>query len=220
MNFEVIVTCAVTGAGDTVGRHPGVPVTPEQIAQAAIDAAKAGVKRGDFNTAKKPAAAAPMKVAKADTAGVGGPIVSMTPRRDTGGGDVPQPVVTFRPLGASAPQPTQGTGVSSDQVLEFLQFVEGQKNQTVSQLLDKVLRKSRLMTGAEAGTIFIARHRGRSHWLEPASIQNDAVRVKRADFIVPTGLGRAVTYRHLDSIVRAIRMGWVPPRRHPSAMIV
>ena len=42
MNFEVIVTCAVTGAGDTVGKHPGVPVTPEQIAQAAIDAAKAG----------------------------------------------------------------------------------------------------------------------------------------------------------------------------------
>ncbi|MFO0997020.1 MAG: 3-keto-5-aminohexanoate cleavage protein [Alphaproteobacteria bacterium] len=42
MNFEVTVTCAVTGAGDTVGRHPGVPVTPEQIATAAIEAAKAG----------------------------------------------------------------------------------------------------------------------------------------------------------------------------------
>ena len=42
MNFEVIVTCAVTGAGDTVGRHPGVPVTPEEIATAAIEAAKAG----------------------------------------------------------------------------------------------------------------------------------------------------------------------------------
>ena len=42
MNYEVIVTCAVTGAGDTLGRHPGVPVTPEQIATAAIDAAKAG----------------------------------------------------------------------------------------------------------------------------------------------------------------------------------
>ena len=42
MNYEVIVTCAVTGAGDTLGRHPGVPVTPEQIADAAIDAAKAG----------------------------------------------------------------------------------------------------------------------------------------------------------------------------------
>lgn len=42
MNAEVIVTCAVTGAGDTVGRHPGVPVTPEQIAAAAVEAAQAG----------------------------------------------------------------------------------------------------------------------------------------------------------------------------------
>ncbi len=42
MNREVIVTCAVTGAGDTVDRHPAIPVTPEQIAGAAIEAAKAG----------------------------------------------------------------------------------------------------------------------------------------------------------------------------------
>jgi uncharacterized protein (DUF849 family) len=42
MNEEVIVTCAVTGAGDTVGRHPAIPVTPEQIAAAAIEVAKAG----------------------------------------------------------------------------------------------------------------------------------------------------------------------------------
>ncbi len=42
MNFDVVLTCAVTGAGDTVGKHPGVPVTPEQIANAAIEAAKAG----------------------------------------------------------------------------------------------------------------------------------------------------------------------------------
>jgi len=42
MNYEVIVTCAVTGAGDTTGRHPGVPVTPKAIADAAIEAAKAG----------------------------------------------------------------------------------------------------------------------------------------------------------------------------------
>ena len=42
MNFEVVITCAVTGAGDTVGKHPAIPVTPEQIAAAAIDAAKAG----------------------------------------------------------------------------------------------------------------------------------------------------------------------------------
>ncbi|WP_146618755.1 3-keto-5-aminohexanoate cleavage protein, partial [Rhodoplanes elegans] len=38
----VIVTCALTGGGDTVGKNPAVPVTPEQIATSALDAAKAG----------------------------------------------------------------------------------------------------------------------------------------------------------------------------------
>jgi 3-dehydrocarnitine:acetyl-CoA trimethylamine transferase len=42
MNHEVIVTCAVTGAADTVGKHPAIPVTPKQIADAAIEAAGAG----------------------------------------------------------------------------------------------------------------------------------------------------------------------------------
>jgi uncharacterized protein (DUF849 family) len=42
MNHDVIVTCAVTGAGDTVGKHPAIPVSPKQIADAAIEAAKAG----------------------------------------------------------------------------------------------------------------------------------------------------------------------------------
>lgn len=42
MNSEVIITCAVTGAGDTTGRSDKVPVTPEQIADAAIKAARAG----------------------------------------------------------------------------------------------------------------------------------------------------------------------------------
>ena len=42
MNRNVIISCAVTGAGDTTGKHPGMPITPEQIAQAAIEAARAG----------------------------------------------------------------------------------------------------------------------------------------------------------------------------------
>ena len=42
MNTDVIITCAVTGAGDTTGKSDKVPVTPEQIANAAIEAAKAG----------------------------------------------------------------------------------------------------------------------------------------------------------------------------------
>ncbi|EPJ95573.1 3-keto-5-aminohexanoate cleavage protein [Pseudomonas psychrophila] len=42
MNHDVIITCALTGAGDTSGRSPLVPVTPKQIAEAAVEAAKAG----------------------------------------------------------------------------------------------------------------------------------------------------------------------------------
>lgn len=42
MNYEVSITCAVTGAGSTFDKHPGIPVTPEEIATSAIKAAKAG----------------------------------------------------------------------------------------------------------------------------------------------------------------------------------
>ena len=42
MIYDVIVSCAVTGAGDTVGKSPHIPVTPEEVANAAIEAAKAG----------------------------------------------------------------------------------------------------------------------------------------------------------------------------------
>ncbi|GHE21115.1 3-keto-5-aminohexanoate cleavage protein [Halomonas urumqiensis] len=42
MNRNVILTCAVTGAGDTAGKNPNVPVTPRQIADDCIAAAKAG----------------------------------------------------------------------------------------------------------------------------------------------------------------------------------
>ena len=42
MNHDVIITCALTGAGDTVAKSHLVPVTPKQIAESAIEAAKAG----------------------------------------------------------------------------------------------------------------------------------------------------------------------------------
>lgn len=42
MNKDVFITCAVTGGGGTQDRSPHVPRTPEQIAAAAIEAAKAG----------------------------------------------------------------------------------------------------------------------------------------------------------------------------------
>jgi uncharacterized protein (DUF849 family) len=42
MQRKVMISCAVTGSADTPGKNPAVPVTPSQIAQSAIDAAKAG----------------------------------------------------------------------------------------------------------------------------------------------------------------------------------
>jgi uncharacterized protein (DUF849 family) len=42
MARSVIVSCAITGGGDTVGKHPAIPVTPAQIAQSSIEAAGAG----------------------------------------------------------------------------------------------------------------------------------------------------------------------------------
>jgi uncharacterized protein (DUF849 family) len=42
MQRKVMIACALTGAADTAKKSPAVPVTPEEIAQSGIDAAKAG----------------------------------------------------------------------------------------------------------------------------------------------------------------------------------
>jgi uncharacterized protein (DUF849 family) len=42
MNTEAFITCALTGAGDTTARSPHVPVGPDEIAAAGIEAARAG----------------------------------------------------------------------------------------------------------------------------------------------------------------------------------
>jgi uncharacterized protein (DUF849 family) len=42
MNQEVFITCAVTGSGATQDKSPHVPRSPEQIANSALDAARAG----------------------------------------------------------------------------------------------------------------------------------------------------------------------------------
>ena len=42
MNHDVFITCAVTGSGSTQDRSPHVPRSPEQIADSAIKAARAG----------------------------------------------------------------------------------------------------------------------------------------------------------------------------------
>ena len=42
MSRKTVITCALTGSFDTPSKNPAVPVTPEQIADSALDAAKAG----------------------------------------------------------------------------------------------------------------------------------------------------------------------------------
>ena len=42
MNNEVIITCALTGSGDSANKSDKVPVTPQEIAADAVRAAKAG----------------------------------------------------------------------------------------------------------------------------------------------------------------------------------
>jgi len=41
-NRNVVLTCAVTGSGESAGKTPHLPVTPKEIADASIEAAKAG----------------------------------------------------------------------------------------------------------------------------------------------------------------------------------
>ncbi len=68
---------------------------------------------------------------------------------------------------------------------EFLEFVEQQPRQSLSQLLARVLQKSRMLTGAEAGTIFIIRRKRGGASLLAVNAQNDRIRVRPADFEVP-----------------------------------
>ncbi len=72
----------------------------------------------------------------------------------------------------------------TQQILDFLEFVEGQPRQSVRQLMGNILLKSRMMTDAEAGSIFIVRRHGRRQWLEPESLQNDRLKVGRNKFTV------------------------------------
>ena len=99
-----------------------------------------------------------------------------------------------------------------EQVLEFLEFVEGQPRQTVRQLLDKVLLKSRLLTGAEAGTVFIVRGQGGRRWLEPASLQNDRLRAIARNFVVPVTSDSIAGYvASTGKVVRVDDVYDIPP---------
>jgi HD-GYP domain-containing protein (c-di-GMP phosphodiesterase class II) len=77
----------------------------------------------------------------------------------------------------------------TDKVLEFLEFMEAQGTQSVEALLDSLLLKSREMTSAEAGTIFILYSDHGKRRLRPACLQNDIVKLKKSDFDIPVGKG-------------------------------
>jgi 3-dehydrocarnitine:acetyl-CoA trimethylamine transferase len=102
VNGDVFITCAVTGAGDTTGSSDRVPVTPQQIADSAIEAARAGAAvvhihvrdpetgRGSRDVALYREAVERVRAADVDavinlTAGMGGDLV-------LGGVDAPFPV--------------------------------------------------------------------------------------------------------------------------------
>jgi len=68
---------------------------------------------------------------------------------------------------------------------EFLEFIESSKPESVEKLMRRVLLKCRELTGAEAGTIFIRRGRGRHARLEAADSQNDVIAVKPTSFVLP-----------------------------------
>lgn len=70
-------------------------------------------------------------------------------------------------------------------LLDFLEFIEVSKPQPLGGLLSRVLLKSRRLTGAEAGTIFIVRGRGSSRRLEAADAQNDVVSLDNVPIVLP-----------------------------------
>src|SRR5262245_12367993 len=65
------------------------------------------------------------------------------------------------------------------ELIEFLEFLDLPPRAHVEALLDRVLTKSRELTGAEAGTIYIVRRRGSHRELETMRIHNDRVRVRQ-----------------------------------------
>jgi len=73
---------------------------------------------------------------------------------------------------------------TTNTVTDFLSFVEGQGPQSLPRLMDKILLKSRLLTEAEAGSIFIVRGPPQSRRLEAVRVQNDRVRVRLKDFTI------------------------------------
>ena len=78
-------------------------------------------------------------------------------------------------------------------LLEFLEFINGGPQPAVKDLLHRVLVKSRKLTAAEAGAIYIVRGQGRKKMVNVASLQN-ALHMAAADLFDNATLDRARHY--------------------------
>src|SRR5262249_24457388 len=84
--------------------------------------------------------------------------------------------------------PGGGTLVARGQlepILDFLEFIDVGRDQPLKTLLHHILLKARQLTEAEAGTIFILRASGGRRYLEPGSLQNDAIKPSPKKFVLP-----------------------------------
>jgi HD-GYP domain-containing protein (c-di-GMP phosphodiesterase class II) len=82
-----------------------------------------------------------------------------------------------------------------DVIMEFLAITERTRGCSASQMIADVLRKSREITRAEAGSIFILRRaEDGACGLQATSLQNDVVRVKAASFTVPVNTASIAGY--------------------------
>jgi signal transduction histidine kinase len=69
-----------------------------------------------------------------------------------------------------------------DLALEFMRFVEDQPDQSVDQLLDKILLKCRRLLGAEAGSIYlIEEQKDGALRVRPMCLQNDVIDVSNVE---------------------------------------
>jgi len=68
---------------------------------------------------------------------------------------------------------------------EFLEFIEVSEPRPMEEMLRRILLKSRQLTGAEAGSIFVCRGRGSGRRLEASNVQNDVVPVEPSQIVVP-----------------------------------
>ncbi|MEK9646701.1 MAG: GAF domain-containing protein [Alphaproteobacteria bacterium] len=69
-------------------------------------------------------------------------------------------------------------------VIEFLKEIDRGAGNAPQELLDRILRECRRLTGAEAGTIYRVREADDAQFLKPMSRQNDLIELEPMEFVV------------------------------------